>query len=166
VAKKDLGMMAMGYGHVYVAKVAFGAKDVQTVKTFQEAEAYHGPSMIIAYSHCIAHGYDMAQGCEQQRLAVDSGVWPLYRFDPRRVAAGLPPLQLDSAAPKIPVKDYMRNETRFRMTEKLDPERYKMLLKWAQRSTEQRFAVYEQLAKLTVPQTGAIPDAEPAAPKN
>jgi pyruvate-ferredoxin/flavodoxin oxidoreductase len=167
VAKKDLGMMAMGYGHVYVARVAFGAKDVQTVKTFQEAEAYPGPSMIIAYSHCIAHGYDMAQGCEQQRLAVDSGVWPLYRFDPRRVAAGLPPLQLDSAAPKIAVKDYMRNETRFRMTEKLNPERYKMLLKWAQRSTEQRFAIYEQLAKLTVPQTGAIPDSEaPAAPKN
>jgi pyruvate-ferredoxin/flavodoxin oxidoreductase len=167
VAKKDLGMMAMGYGHVYVARVAFGAKDVQTVKTFQEAEAYPGPSMIIAYSHCIAHGYDMAQGCEQQRLAVDSGVWPLYRFDPRRVAAGLPPLQLDSAAPKVPVKDYMRNETRFRMTEKLNPERYKMLLKWAQRSTEQRFAVYEQLAKLVVPQTGAIPDPEaPAAPKN
>ena len=93
--------MAMSYGHVYVARVAFGAKDAQTVQAFLEAEAYPGPSLIIAYSHCIAHGYDLAHGCEQQKLAVDSGVWPLYRFDPRRVAAGRPPLQLDSAAPKI-----------------------------------------------------------------
>ena len=84
--------MAMAYGHVYVARVAFGAKDVQTVKAFQEAESYHGPSLIIAYSHCIAHGYDMAYGAEQQKLAVDSGVWPLYRFDPRRPAQGQPPL--------------------------------------------------------------------------
>ena len=80
--------MAMSYGHVYVARVAFGAKDVQTVKAFQEAESYDGPSLIIAYSHCIAHGYDMAYGAEQQKLAVDSGVWPLYRFDPRRAAPG------------------------------------------------------------------------------
>jgi len=88
-------------------------------------------------------------------------VWPLYRFDPRRVKAGEPPLKLDSSAPKIPAKTYMQNETRFRMTEKLDPERYKLLLKWAQKATEQRFAVYEQLAKVIVPQTGAIPEAEP-----
>jgi pyruvate-ferredoxin/flavodoxin oxidoreductase len=164
VAKKDLGMMAMGYGNVYVARVAFGAKDVQTVRAFLEADSYPGPSLIIAYSHCIAHGYDMAQGCEQQKLAVDSGVWPLYRFDPRRIAAGEPPLKLDSGAPKIPVKDYMRGETRFRMTEKLDPERYKQLLTWAQRATEQRFSVYQQLAQVTVPQTGAIPEG--SAPKS
>ena len=81
--KKDLGLMAMTYGHVYVAKVAFGAKDQQTVKAFAEAESYPGTSLIIAYSHCIAHGYDMARGPEQQKLAVDSGHWPLYRFDPR-----------------------------------------------------------------------------------
>jgi pyruvate-ferredoxin/flavodoxin oxidoreductase len=161
--KKDIGMMAMGYGHVYVARIAFGAKDVQTVRAFQEAESYPGPSLLIAYSHCIAHGYDMAYGCEQQGLAVDSGVWPLYRFDPRRVKAGEPPLKLDSSAPKIPAKTYMQNETRFRMTEKLDPERYKQLLRWAQKATEQRFAVYEQLAKVIVPQTGAIPEAEPPA---
>ena len=89
--KKDLGLMAMGYGHVYVAQVAFGAKDTQTVKAFLEAESYPGPSLIIAYSHCIAHGYDMAHGLDQQRLAVDAAVWPLFRFDPRRVAQGLPP---------------------------------------------------------------------------
>jgi len=163
IPKKDIGMMAMGYGHVYVGRIAFGAKDVQTVRAFQEAGSYPGPALLIAYSHCIAHGYDMAYGCEQQGLAVDSGVWPLYRFDPRRVKAGEPPLKLDSGAPKIPAKTYMQNETRFRMTEKLDPERYKLLLKWAQKATEQRFAVYEQLARVTVPQTGAIPEGEPPA---
>jgi pyruvate-ferredoxin/flavodoxin oxidoreductase len=162
-AKKDLGMMAMGYGNVYVARVAFGAKDVQTVRTFLEAESYPGPSLIIAYSHCIAHGYDMAHGCQQQKLAVDSGVWPLYRFDPRRTGSGEPPLKLDSGVPKIPVKEYMRNETRFRMTEKLDPERYKKLLTWAQRATEQRFSVYQQLSHVTIPQTTALPEGEPPA---
>src|SRR5678816_3830249 len=90
--KKDLGLLAMGYGHVYVAKVAFGAKMAQTAQAFLEAESYPGPSLIIAYSHCIAHGYDMAQGPAQQKLAVDSGVWPLYRFDPRRLVKGEAPL--------------------------------------------------------------------------
>jgi pyruvate-ferredoxin/flavodoxin oxidoreductase len=150
-SKKDLGMMAMGYGHVYVARVAFGAKDSQTVQAFLEAEAHPGPSMIIAYSHCIAHGYDMALGAEQQKLAVSSGIWPLYRFDPRRVAAGEPPLKLDSTAPKASARDYMRNETRFRMVEKLDPERFKRLLAKAEREALQRYAVYQQLAGLTIP---------------
>jgi len=154
-AKKDIGLMAMAYGHVYVARVAFGAKDVQTLKAFQEAESYPGPSLIIAYSHCIAHGYDMAYGAEQQKLAVDSGVWPLYRFDPRRVTQGQPPLLLDSGEPKIPARQYMRNETRFRMVEKLDPERFKRLLASAEKQAKQRVAVYKQLAGLTVPQ---IPD--------
>ncbi len=98
--KKDLGLLARMYGHVYVARVAFGAKMTQTVQAFLEAEAYAGPSLIIAYSHCIAHGYDMAHGAAQQKLAVDSGVWPLYRFDPRRVAAGEPPLHLDYGPPQ------------------------------------------------------------------
>jgi pyruvate-ferredoxin/flavodoxin oxidoreductase len=150
-AKKDLGMMAMTYGHVYVARVAFGAKDAQTVKAFQEAESWPGPSLIIAYSHCIAHGYDMAHGAMQQKLAVDSGVWPLYRFDPRRVAEGLPPLLLDSAPPKVSPKEYMRNETRFRVVEKQDPERFKRLLAMAESSAAQRFSVYQQLAGLTIP---------------
>jgi pyruvate-ferredoxin/flavodoxin oxidoreductase len=166
VAKKDLGMMAMGYGHVYVGHVAFGAKDAQTVRTFLEAESYNGPSLIIAYSHCIAHGYDMAQGLEQQRLAVDSGVWPLYRFDPRRIRDGQPPLKLDSGAPKIPVKEYMRGEARFRMSERFDSERYKTLQRWAQKATDERYAIYEQLSRVVVPQKGAIPESAPAPPES
>jgi pyruvate-ferredoxin/flavodoxin oxidoreductase len=158
-AKKDLGLMAMGYGHVYVARIAFGAKDVQTLKAFQEAESYPGPSLIIAYSHCIAHGYDMVHGAEQQRLAVESGVWPLYRFDPRRVQHGEPPLKLDSGPPKASVREYMRNETRFRMVEKQDPERFRRLLAAAERSAAQRVAVYQQLSALTVPQA-TEPEAE------
>ena len=160
-AKKDLGLMAMGYRTVYVGRVAFGAKDAQTVKTFLEAESYQGPSLIIAYSHCIAHGYDMAQGLDQQRRAVESAVWPLYRFDPRRIAAGEPPLKLDSGPPKLKVKEYMQEEARFRITEHLDPERYKQLLRWAQKDTEQRYAVYEQLSKIVVPQIADIPDTSP-----
>ena len=167
MAKKDLGLMAMSYGHVYVAHVAFGAKDVQTVKAFQEAESYPGPSLIIAYSHCIAHGYDMAYGAEQQKLAVDSGIWPLYRYDPRRVAQGEPPLALDSGAPKISARQYMRNETRFRMVEKIDPERFKLLALDGRAATPgSNVAVYQQLAGITVPQvTDAEAEAEPATAK-
>jgi pyruvate-ferredoxin/flavodoxin oxidoreductase len=163
VGKKDLGLLAMSYGHVYVARVAFGAKDVQTVKAFQEAESYPGPSLIIAYSHCIAHGYDMAHGAEQQKLAVDSGVWPLYRFDPRRVQSGQPPLVLDSGPGKLSPREYMRNETRFRMVERLDPVRFKDLMGRAERLAAQRFAVYQQLAGITVPLAGAEPTRAPAA---
>jgi pyruvate-ferredoxin/flavodoxin oxidoreductase len=150
-AKKDLGLLAMSYGSVYVARIAFGAKINQTVQTLLEAEAYPGPSLIIAYSHCIAHGYDMVHGASQQKLAVDSGIWPLYRFDPRRVAEGLPPLHLDSGAPTASPRDYMRNETRFRMVEKQDPERFKRFLDQASRQAAQRYAVYQQLAGVTVP---------------
>jgi len=164
--KKDIGMMAMAYGHVYVARIAFGAKDVQTVRAFEEAESYPGPSLIIAYSHCIAHGYDMAYGAEQQKLAVASGVWPLYRFDPRRVKEGQPPLALDSGPAKISAREYMRNETRFRMVEKLDPERFRRLSKLAEKQAKQRVGIYQQLANLTVPH---IPDekteTEPALAK-
>jgi len=152
--KKDLGLLAMSYGTVYVAKVAFGAKMNQTVQAFQEADAYPGPSIIIAYSHCIAHGYDMAYGVDQQKLAVDSAIWPLYRFDPRRVTAGDPPLKLDSGKAKASPKEFMQNETRFRMVEKMDPERFKALLTSASQMTEQRWAVYEQLAGLRVPKLG------------
>ena len=134
---------------------------MQTVKAFQEAESYNGPSMIIAYSHCIAHGYDMAYGAEQQKLAVDSGVWPLYRFDPRRAAQGQPPLTLDSGEPKVSAKQYMRNETRFRMVEKLDPERFKRLLLSSERQARQRVAIYKQLSNLTVPQ---LSDADSRRP--
>jgi pyruvate-ferredoxin/flavodoxin oxidoreductase len=153
IQKKDLGLLAMSYGHIYVARVAFGAKMNQTVQTVLEAEAYPGPSLIIAYSHCVAHGYDLVHGADQQKLVVDSGIWPLYRFDPRRVRDGLPPLQLDSGAPKGPAAahEYMRNETRFRMVEKADPERFQRFLATASRQAAQRYAVYQQLAGLTVP---------------
>ena len=152
IAKKDLGLMAMSYGHVYVATVAFGAKDNHTVQAFQEADSYPGPSIIIAYSHCIAHGYDLAFGIDQQKLAVDSGIWPLYRYDPRRVQAGEPPLLLDSEGGKVSVADYMRNETRFRMVEKIDPERFKRLAVGAAHASARRVAVYDHMAKLRVPQ--------------
>ena len=158
-AKKDLGMMAMGYGNVYVARVAFGAKDAQTLHAFVEAESYPGPSLIIAYSHCIAHGYDMSLGAEQQKLAVDSGVWPLYRFDPRRAAAGEPPLKLDSGPPRLPARQYMQNEARFRMVEKQDPVRFKRLLRMAEMQARQRYAVYQQLAGITIPQAASGEEA-------
>jgi pyruvate-ferredoxin/flavodoxin oxidoreductase len=149
--KKDLGMIAMAYGNVYVARVAMGAKDAQTVKAFLEAESYDGPSIIIAYSHCIAHGFDLVQGCEQQKLAVDSGYWPLYRFDPRRIALGESPLQMDSSAPKVDLGSYVRNETRYRMVEQADPERFKHLLAGAQREVNNRFEAHANLARLTMP---------------
>jgi pyruvate-ferredoxin/flavodoxin oxidoreductase len=151
IGKKDLGLLANMYGHVYVARVAFGAKMAQTAQAFLEAEAYPGPSLIVAYSHCIAHGYDMAQGVAQQKLAVDSGVWPLYRFDPRRVVKGEPPLHLDYGPPKAKVADYMKNESRFRMIERADPARYKKFLEDAQAAAERRYAVYQQLAGIKVP---------------
>jgi pyruvate-ferredoxin/flavodoxin oxidoreductase len=145
--KKDLGLLAMAYGNVYVAQVAFGAKDVHTVKAFQEAASYPGPAMIIAYSDCIAHGYDLALGPEQQKLAVAAGYWPLYRFDPRRKAAGQSPLQLDSPVPNNQLQQFMVNETRFRMVEQRDPVRYKMLLGLAQRQVADRYALYHLLAE-------------------
>ena len=161
--KKDLGLLANMYGHVYVARVAFGAKMSQTVQAFLEAEAYPGTSLIIAYSHCIAHGYDMANGASQQKLAVESGVWPLYRFDPRRLAKGEPPMHLDYGPPKPLVADYMRNESRFRVVERSDPARFKQFLKDAQEAARQRYAIYQQLAGITVPRPeAAVVGAAPA----
>jgi pyruvate-ferredoxin/flavodoxin oxidoreductase len=151
VGKKDLGLLANMYGHVYVARVAFGAKMAQTTQAFLEAESYPGPSLIIAYSHCIAHGYDMAQGASQQKLAVDSGVWPLYRFDPRRLVKGEPPLHLDYGPPKADVADYMRNESRFRVIERANPERFKNFLEESKAAALRRYAVYKQLAGITAP---------------
>ena len=155
--KKDLGLMAMSYGDVYVARIAFGAKDAQTIRAFIEAEAHPGPSLIIAYSHCIAHGYDLAFGLEQQRLAVESGIWPLYRFDPRRAMKGEPPLHLDSGPPKVKAIQYARNEQRFRMAEKIDPKRFKRLMEEQQRDVMQRFAIYQQLAGIMVPNDQQAP---------
>ncbi|HIC88224.1 MAG TPA: pyruvate:ferredoxin (flavodoxin) oxidoreductase, partial [Anaerolineae bacterium] len=146
--KKDLGMMAMTYGYVYVAQVAMGANDAHTVRAFLEAESYDGPSLIIAYSHCIAHGIDMAKGLDQQKLAVESGFWPLYRYDPRLKAAGKNPLRLDSKPPRIPLKDYAYNETRYRMLLQSNPAAAERLLAEAQKAVEERWHKYEQMAKM------------------
>jgi pyruvate-ferredoxin/flavodoxin oxidoreductase len=145
--KKDLGLMAMAYGHVYVAQVAFGAKDAQTLKAFIEAEAFPGPSLIIAYSHCIAHGYDMGAGLDHQKLAVDSGYWPLYRFDPRREAAGEPALVLDSAAPKTDVSQLMAAESRFQLTNQQDHDTYEALVDRARHQITKRIELYNELAR-------------------
>lgn len=162
--KKDLGMLAMMYGHVYVARVALGAKDAHTVKAFVEAESFPGPSLIIAYSHCIAHGYDLQLGAEQQRLAVDSGVWPLYRFDPRRLDAGEAPLKLDSAPGKTSVQKYMAGEGRFRMVELADPQRYRELVKAAERDVAMRRAMYEHLQSLRVGPLDGSHDSAASSP--
>ncbi len=131
------------------------------MQAFLEAEAYPGPSLIIAYSPCIAHGYDLSQNAVQQEAAVESGLWPLYRFDPRRLAEGKPPLVLDSRPPKRPVRDFLLEETRFRMVERSDPERYKRLMASSQQHAERNYAIYQQLAGITVPTAG---EPEPEAP--
>ena len=146
-AKKDLGAMAMQYGNVYVAQVAMGANDAQTVKAFLEAEAYPGVSIIIAYSHCIAHGIDMSKGLTQQKLAVESAYWPLFRYNPLLRAQGKNPFQLDSAAPKIAFKDYAYNETRYRVLSQTNPQAAADFMKQAQAQVSAHWAKYEQLAK-------------------
>lgn len=149
--KKDLGLHAINIGNVYVARVAMGAKDSQTVKAFTEAASYPGTSLIIAYSHCIAHGYNLAHGLDQQKLAVDSGYWPIYRHDPRRRAEGLNPFVLDSGAPKVPVARFTENEVRYRLLGAIDPDRARDLGALAQQQAEETFAFYQQLAAPTMP---------------
>ncbi|HEY6042509.1 MAG TPA: thiamine pyrophosphate-dependent enzyme, partial [Anaerolineae bacterium] len=148
LGKKDLAMMAMNYGNVYVSRVAMGASDSQTVRAFLEAEAYDGPSLIVAYSHCIAHGYDMAKGMEQQKLAAASGYWNLFRYDPRLARAGKNPLQLDSKAPSLALEKYIYNETRYSMLTASNPEVAEHLLKEAQQDVNVRWKLYEGLASL------------------
>ena len=148
LGKKDLGMMAMTYGSVYVAKVAMGAGDMHTLKAFLEAEAYDGPSLIIAYSHCIAHGYDMVNGMEQQKAAVSCGYWPLFRYNPALVAEGKNPFQLDSRAPTTKLKDYIYNETRYSMLAKSNPEEAKKLLHLAEEDVSSRWRLYEHWAHM------------------
>jgi pyruvate-ferredoxin/flavodoxin oxidoreductase len=138
--------MAMTYGNVYVARVAMGAKDEHTLKAFLEAEAYDGPSLIIAYSHCIAHGIDMVLGLESQKAAVDSGQWPLYRYNPELSHQGQNPFILDSRAPKMPVERYLYMENRFKMLTKSSPDVAKELLKLAQEDVDTRWAYYDYLA--------------------
>ena len=151
VDKKDLGLMAMSYGHVYVASVALGAQEGQTLKAFLEAGSYRGPSIIIAYAHCIAHGYDLRMGAQQQKRAVDCGVWPLYRYDPRRTDTGEPPLIVDAEGGRLPVSEYMGNEARFKMVEKLDPEGYRRYAAESQIAAVRRMAVYRHISHLRLP---------------
>lgn len=146
VPKKDLGLIAASYGTVYVARVALGAKDSHTVTVLREAESYDGPSLVIAYSHCVAHGYTLSQGLDQQKRAVNCGYWPLFRFDPRRAEKGENPMKLDSAAPKGTLAEFTRNETRFQMLERINPERSAMLHEMAAASVKERFALYQQMA--------------------
>jgi pyruvate-ferredoxin/flavodoxin oxidoreductase len=146
--KKDLGMMAMTYGYVYVAQVAMGANARQTIQAFREAESYDGPSLIIAYSTCIAHGINMAKGMDQEELAVKSGYWPLYRYDPRLREQGENPLQLDSREPSVLLREYAYNENRYRMLAQSKPERARRLLEEAQRAVVDRWRKYKHMAAM------------------
>ena len=153
--KKDLGLMAMSYGNVYVASVAMGAKDEHTLKAFLEAETYDGPSLIIAYSHCIAHGIDMTTAMSDQKVAVDSGQWLLYRYNPERTLAGENPLILDSRTPTRKVRDFLQQQTRFKMLLKSKPEDAKRLWQEAQQDAETRYRLYEYLAQRKPEQAAA-----------
>src|SRR5208282_2642331 len=146
--KKDLGLIAMSYGNIYVASVAMGAKDEHTLKAFIEAESYSGPSLIIAYSHCIAHGIalDAGIGAKQQKLAVECGQWLLYRFDPRRAERGENPLQLDSSAARLKVQDFLLSENRFKMLTKSKPGEAKELFSEAQADVDRRWKFYQFMA--------------------
>jgi pyruvate-ferredoxin/flavodoxin oxidoreductase len=150
LGKKDLGMIAMGYGHVYVARVAMGAKDEQTLRAFLEAQAYNGPSLIIAYSHCIAHGINMSTAMRNQKAAVDSGQWLLYRYNPDKHGEGEHALTLDSRAPKLPLIEYLRMENRFRMLELSKPDVARELFAQAQEDVRLQWALYEYLASRPV----------------
>jgi pyruvate-ferredoxin/flavodoxin oxidoreductase len=146
--KKDLGMIAMAYGYVYVAQVAMGANDQQTLRAFLEADAYDGPSLIIAYSHCINHGIDMRKGLDQQRLAVQSGIWPLYRYNPALVLEGKNPLTIDSREPTVSLEDYAYNETRYRMLLQSDEHRAEELMKFAKEDVARRLKLYHEMAAM------------------
>jgi pyruvate-ferredoxin/flavodoxin oxidoreductase len=150
IGKKDLGMIAMTYGTIYVARISMGASPAQAVRAFVEAESYDGPSLIIANSHCIAHGINMTKGMDYQKMSVDSGAWVLFRYDPRKKAAGENPLTLDSKEPTLPLEDYMYSENRFRVLKRSDPERAEMLLQEAKEYVAERFKMYQQWANLDI----------------
>ncbi|MDH5600019.1 MAG: pyruvate:ferredoxin (flavodoxin) oxidoreductase [Gammaproteobacteria bacterium] len=154
--KKDLALLAMDYEHVYIARIAYGAKDIQTIHAFHEAEAYPGPSLIIAYSPCIAHGIDLKDNHLHQQLAVDSGHWPLFRYNPQHAAAGKNPLHLDSKAPSIPYRDFIEREIRFNMLWRTHPEEAEKFLKQSQEEVNHRYHYYEQLASLEWDKNGDI----------
>lgn len=155
-AKKDLGLLAMDYGNVYVAHVAYAGKDTQTLNAFLEAEAHDGPSIIIAYAPCIAHGVDMSNNHRQQNLAVKSGHWPLFRFNPKRIKLGKNPMQLDSAEPSIPYRDFVMTETRFSMLWQSHPDDAEAFLKQAQQDVKSRYRYYKQLSELEWNETTSV----------
>jgi pyruvate-ferredoxin/flavodoxin oxidoreductase len=146
VGKKDLGLISMCYGNIYVACVAMGAKDEHTLKSFLEAEAYDGPALIIAYSHCIAHGINMTTALQNQKAAVQSGQWLLYRYNPELAAKGENPLHIDSGPPKLPVADYLKLENRFRMLTQSKPDAAKYLFERAQQNVDARWQFFQRLA--------------------
>ncbi|MBM2844239.1 MAG: putative pyruvate:ferredoxin oxidoreductase, partial [Anaerolineales bacterium] len=146
--KKDLGAIAMSYGNIYVAQIAYGANMTQTVRAFREAEAYPGPSLLIAYAHCIAHGIDMETGTDLHKLAADTGFWPLYRFDPALPAQGKSALQLDSKAPSVGLDEFMYKQHRFRLLRQSQPKRAEQLLESARRDVAGRWKYLEQMAAL------------------
>lgn len=148
--KKDLGMIAMSYGNVYVAQVSIGANDSQVIKAMNEAEAFDGPSIIIAYCHCIAQGFNLADGLDHQKAAVETGSWPLYRYNPDNIEAGKAPLMLDSKAPNRPLSDYMSNETRFQIVNKMNPERYETLLNKAQENANEKRSLLEHMSEFSI----------------
>jgi pyruvate-ferredoxin/flavodoxin oxidoreductase len=152
--KKDLGMIAMAYGYVYVAKVAMGANDQHTLRAFLEADAYEGPSLILAYSHCIAHGIDMRKGLDQQRLAVQSGIWPLFRYNPMLLEEGKSPLSIDSKEPTVSVEAYAYNETRYRMLLQSDETRAEKLMKSARSDVQKRWELYRHMADIEIKANG------------
>jgi pyruvate-ferredoxin/flavodoxin oxidoreductase len=152
-AKKMLGLLAVSYGSVYVARIAMGASDIQTLRAIQEAEAYPGPSLILAYSHCIAHGFDLSKGLEQQKLAVESGMWTLYRYNPLLAKQGKNPMVIDSKEPSIPLSKYAYNETRYRMLLQSDEERAEKLMREAQRDVTQRWKTYRQMVEHFEPES-------------
>jgi pyruvate-ferredoxin/flavodoxin oxidoreductase len=158
-SKKDLGLMAMTYGNAYVASVAMGARDEHTLRVFLEAESYDGPSLIIAYSHCIAHGIDMQKGLQQQKAMVDSGRWLLYRYDPRRTEQGENPLILDSRSPKISIEQAMYSENRFKMLTRSNPDEAKRLAKLAQTDADTRWQLYQALAERSIDTSHPQPQA-------
>jgi pyruvate-ferredoxin/flavodoxin oxidoreductase len=162
--KKDLGMLAMSYRNVYVAQVAMGANDSQTVRAFIEAEAYDGPSIIIAYSHCIAHGIDMAKGMSNQKVAAESGYWPIYRYNPLLTAKGENPFKLDVKPPKLRFTDFSNLETRYKMLGKSHPDAAKALAKLAQEDIDTRWAALELMAKEHPGGNGSHGDAATAKP--
>jgi pyruvate-ferredoxin/flavodoxin oxidoreductase len=162
-SKKDLAMEAVAYGSVYVARIAMGSNDSHTVRAFQEAEAWPGPAIIIAYSHCIAHGYDLSQGLDHQKAAVNSGYWPLMRYNPAVREEGKNPFFLDSRAPSIPLKDYIYNESRYTMLLRAHPDTAALLLKEATDDVERTWRVYS--GRAAMPGRETTPNISPREDK-